>query len=63
MKVCLYHHGRAIGEVKQRWSVSPKIYYLKLLRTLEGTIGRWSRLHLLSITPNNLHWARVHIAT
>jgi hypothetical protein len=23
-----------------------KIYYLELLRASEGTLGRWSRLHL-----------------
>jgi hypothetical protein len=28
-----------------------KIYYLELLRALEGTLSRWSRLHLQSLTP------------
>jgi hypothetical protein len=40
---------RVIVEVKQRWSVIgwvAKIYYLELLRALEGTLSRWSRLHL-----------------
>jgi hypothetical protein len=36
-----------------------KIYYLELLRALEGTLNRWSRLHLQSLVPTNLHWARV----
>jgi hypothetical protein len=47
---------RAIGEAKQRsqWSVIgwvTKIYYLKLLRATEGTLSRWSRLHLQSLVP------------
>jgi hypothetical protein len=46
---------RAIAEVKQRWS----IYYLELLRASEGTLSRWSRLHLQSLAPTNPHWARV----
>jgi hypothetical protein len=37
----------------------PKIYYLELLCTSEGTLSRWSRLHLQSLTPTNTHWARV----
>jgi hypothetical protein len=28
-----------------------KIYYLELLRALEGTLNRWSRLHLQSLAP------------
>jgi hypothetical protein len=28
-----------------------KIYYLELLRALEGTLSRWSRLHLQSLAP------------
>jgi hypothetical protein len=53
---------RAITDVKQRWSVIgwiTKIYYLELLRALEGTLSRWSRLHLQSLAPTNLHWDRV----
>jgi hypothetical protein len=43
-----------IVEAKQRsqWSVIgwvTKIYYLELLRALEGTLSRWSRLHLQSL--------------
>jgi hypothetical protein len=47
---------RAIAEPKQ-CSQRPvigwvtKIYYLELLRAPEGTLSRWSRLHLLSLTP------------
>jgi hypothetical protein len=40
---------RTIAEAKQRWSVIgwvTKIYYVELLRASEGTLGRWSRLHL-----------------
>jgi hypothetical protein len=52
---------RAIAEVKQRWSVmgNPIVYYLELLPALEGTLSRWSRLHLQLLAPNNPHWARV----
>jgi hypothetical protein len=49
---------RAIGEVKQRWSVIgwvTKNYYLKLLRALEGTLSRWSRLQLQLLAPTNPH--------
>jgi hypothetical protein len=47
---------RAIAEAKQRsqWSVIgwvAKIYYLELLRASEGTLSRWSRLHLQSLAP------------
>jgi hypothetical protein len=47
---------RAIAEAKQRsqWSVigwMTKIYYLKVLRASEGTLRRWSRLHLQSLAP------------
>jgi hypothetical protein len=35
------------------------IIYLELLRALEGTLSRWSRLHLQSLAPTNTHWARV----
>jgi hypothetical protein len=28
-----------------------KIYYLEFLRASEGTLSRWSRLHLQSLTP------------
>jgi hypothetical protein len=30
-----------------------KIYYLELLRASEGTLSRWSRLHLLLLTPTS----------
>jgi hypothetical protein len=49
-------------EVKQRWSVIrwvTKIYYLELLRALESTLSRWSRMHLQSLGPTNPHWACV----
>ncbi|RVE45388.1 hypothetical protein evm_009960 [Chilo suppressalis] len=36
-----------------------KNYYLELLRASEGTLSRWSRLHLQSLAPTNPHWARV----
>jgi hypothetical protein len=37
-----------------------KPYHLELLtRLTQGTLSRWSRLHLQSLTPTNPHWARV----
>jgi hypothetical protein len=47
---------RAIAEPKHRsqWPVIgwvTKIYYLELLRASEGTLSRWSRLHLQSLAP------------
>jgi hypothetical protein len=46
----------AIVEATQhsQWSVIgwvTKIYYLELLRALEGTLSRWSQLHLQSLVP------------
>jgi hypothetical protein len=46
----------AISEAKQcsKWSVRrwvTKIFYLELLRASEGTLSRWSRLHLQSLAP------------
>jgi hypothetical protein len=37
--------------------VKLKIYCL--LRASEGTLSRWSRLHLQSLAPTNPHWVRV----
>jgi hypothetical protein len=47
---------RAIAEAKHRsqWPVMgrvTKIHYLELLRASEGTLSRWSRLHLQSLAP------------
>jgi hypothetical protein len=53
---------RAIAEVKQRWLVIgwvTKNYYLELLRALEGTLSRWSLLHLQSLVPINPYWIRM----
>jgi hypothetical protein len=47
---------RFIGQLLDGW---PKINYLELLRASEGTLSRWSRLHLQSLAPTNPHWARV----
>jgi hypothetical protein len=35
------------------------INYLKLLRVSEGTLNRWSGLHLQPLALTNPHWARV----
>jgi hypothetical protein len=45
-----------IGRSSDGW---PKIYDLELLRTSEGTFGRWYRLYLQPLAPTNPHWARV----
>jgi hypothetical protein len=50
---CAWH---AIAEAKHRyqWLVLgwvTKIYYLELLCASEGTLSRWSRLHLQSLAP------------
>jgi hypothetical protein len=47
---------RAITAAKHRcqWPVIgwvTKIYYLELLHASEGTLSRWSRLHLQSLAP------------
>jgi hypothetical protein len=47
---------RAIAERKHQsqWPVLrwvTKIYYLEILRASEGTLSRWSRLHLQSLAP------------
>jgi hypothetical protein len=39
--------------------MTKKMYYLELLRTSEGTLIRYSRLHLQSLAPTDPHWARV----
>jgi hypothetical protein len=31
----------------------------RVFRALEGTLSRWSRLHLQSLAPTKPHWARV----
>jgi hypothetical protein len=36
-----------------------KPYHLELLRASEGTLSRWSRLHLQLLAPTNPHWASV----
>jgi hypothetical protein len=36
-----------------------KKYYLELLRVSEGTLNRWSRMHLQSLAPTNPHWVCV----
>jgi hypothetical protein len=38
-----------VGRSLDGW---PKIYYVELLRASEGTLRRWSRLHLQSLATN-----------
>jgi hypothetical protein len=45
---------RVIAKIKQRWSVIggvTKNFCFELLRASEGTLSRWSRLHLHSLAP------------
>jgi hypothetical protein len=35
------------------------VYYFELLRASEGTLSRWSQLHLQSLASTNPHWACV----
>jgi hypothetical protein len=50
---------RKLGNVGQLLDGWPKVYYLELLRAWEGTLSRWSRLHLHLLAPTNPHWADV----
>jgi hypothetical protein len=45
-----------VGQLLDGW---PKIFYLELFRTSEGTLSRWSRLHLQSLAPTKPHWGRL----
>jgi hypothetical protein len=45
-----------VGQALDGW---PKIYYLQFLRASEGTLRRWSRLHMQSLAPTNQHWTHV----
>jgi hypothetical protein len=45
--------------VVSHWMDDQKNDYVELLRALEGTLSRWSRLHLQSLAPSNPNWARV----
>jgi hypothetical protein len=51
--------SRKLSNVGQSWDGWLKMYYVELLRASEGTLSRWSRLHLQSLAPTNPHWARV----
>jgi hypothetical protein len=35
------------------------ILFYEVLRASEGTLSRWSRLHLQLLAPTNPHWAHV----
>jgi hypothetical protein len=47
----------ALAEAKQRSQWSVMGWVTKTLS--EGTLSRWSRLHLQSLAPTNRHWDRV----
>jgi hypothetical protein len=47
--------SRKLSNVGQSLDGWPKIYYLELLRASEGTLSRWSRLHLQWLAPTNPH--------
>jgi hypothetical protein len=57
--VLLGVRSRKLSKVGQSLDACPKIYYPELFRASEGTLNRWSRLHLQSLAPTNPHWARV----
>jgi hypothetical protein len=44
--------------VVSHWMDDQK-FTIEFLRTLEGMLSRWSRLHLQSLAPTNPHWTRV----
>jgi hypothetical protein len=49
--------GRGSAKHRSQWPVIgwvTKIYYLELLRASEGTLSRWSRLHLQSLAPTQV---------
>jgi hypothetical protein len=56
---CFGVRSRKLSNVEQSLDGWPKIYYLEILRVLEGTLSRWSRLHLQSLALKNPHWACV----
>jgi hypothetical protein len=43
--------SRKLSNVGQSLDGWQKIYYFELLRASEGTLSRWSRLHLQSLAP------------
>jgi hypothetical protein len=51
--------SRKLSNVGQSLDGRPKIYYLELRRASEGTLSRWSWLHLQPLVPTNPHWLRV----
>jgi hypothetical protein len=51
--------SRKLSNEGQSLDGKPKIYNLELLRASEGTLSRWSRLHLRSLVPTNAHWTCV----
>jgi hypothetical protein len=50
---------RAIAEAKQRWLVIGWVTKDLFPRVSEGTLSRWSRLHLQSLAPTNPHSVRL----
>jgi hypothetical protein len=46
---CKYESEAMLAKPGHR--IVAKIYYLELLHTSEGTLNRWSRLHLQSLAP------------
>jgi hypothetical protein len=51
--------SRKLSIVGQSLDGRPKPSYHELLHASEGTLSRWSRLHMQSLAPTNLHWASV----
>jgi cellulose synthase/poly-beta-1,6-N-acetylglucosamine synthase-like glycosyltransferase len=57
--VLLGVRSRKLSNVGRWLDWWPKIFYLEFLRASEGTLSRWSRLHLQSLASTNPHWVRV----
>jgi hypothetical protein len=59
-----HHHSiqdslAATGTLLHRPLAPNQHTYLELLPSSEGTLSRWSRLHLQSLAPTNPHWDHV----
>jgi hypothetical protein len=48
--------SQKLSNVGQSLEGCPKICYFELFRASEGTLSRWSRLHLQSLASTNPHW-------
>jgi hypothetical protein len=49
--------GGSYAILVNHWMGDQKFIIRELLHASEGTLSRWSRLHLWSLAPTNPHWA------